>query len=186
MIKTVRQRLNLIKVIVHKITNLFRKYISCIHSVVTVQREGIKIPFHTILRRLHVIDRLVNQVMQLVDSISEGFRLVNLYKRLHLTHNAADILAPVHSAVIRAERHNARLPPHDAADIVACVLIPDRSRIGTPRDHTVRKSRDTARVNPAVQLIVIIGRKALKDSHSGSHLVVLLNPCAVIVDSRTV
>ena len=186
MIQTVCHRLRLVKIVVHKITELFRERVSRVNRAVTKGCQYVKIAFDAVLCRLHVVDRLVDQVMQLVDRVPEGFRLIDLDEGLHLADNAADILAPIHSAVIGAKRHHPGLPPDDTTDIVSGMLVSDRPRVGTPDDHAVRKSRDAACVNTTVQLAVIPACEALKDSSARSHLVILLDPLTVVIDSGAV
>ena len=65
--------------------------------------------------------------MQFIDRVSQGFRLVNLNKRFHLSHDSTDIFSAIDCCAVRAQGDNARLPSCDSTDIIARVFISDCS-----------------------------------------------------------
>ena len=132
MFHTSRKRIEGINIIIRKIRNLTHKRIPCVYGAIRISLHHICVIFHRILCVLHVINCFRYQVMQLIDCISERFRLVNLDKRLHLPRNAANILASIHRSIVHTKGNDTGLTSGDTADIVARMFIAHRSLIGTP------------------------------------------------------
>ena len=126
-----RHRIDFIDIFVHKVCNLCDKYVSRINRAVRIGLHFVHIALHAVARGVHVVNRLFYDIVQFIDRIAQRLRLVNLDKRLHLSHNAADIFSAVDRSAVCAQGDDSRLAPCDAADIVACVLIPHGSGIGT-------------------------------------------------------
>ena len=96
-----------------------------------------------------IVQRLFNQVVELIHRIAQGLGLVHLNIRLHLAHDAAHVLPACHRAVIRTQRHNTGLPSGDSADIIACMLIADFPVINTPDHRAVGMAGDTSGIHAA-------------------------------------
>ena len=102
-------------------------------------------------------------IHQIVQAVEIGLHFgsasgthIDRNERLHLTCNAADVLAAGHVAPVGAARNQSALTADDAADVDADVLIAHRAPVGAADDHAGGKACNTADVRSGVHFALFV------------------------------
>ena len=174
-----------IHVAVGKIRHLVSHGFSGVQCLFGVIQQFVRVCLHHVFAGLHIPDGFLYQVVEPIHLRAQGFRLVQLNERLHLSHDATHILPSVDGAVVGTLIHHACLTSCDASHIVAGMLIAHSSCIGAKSDIAIGTACDTTGVHTAVNLHIGIGVIHTAEPCK-THLVILFHPFRVIVDSRLV
>ena len=115
---------------------------------------------HRTGRRAGMVEQRVHQIMQLfqfLGHLRRGARAhVERDIRLHLADNAADVLAPVGRAPVRAAGNQPALAADDAADVIADVLEADVAPVRAADNHAGGEAHDAAHIRGGVGLLRLL------------------------------
>ena len=132
-VRTVGQLVDRADVLVDEVRGLTGERIGVVHRGVCVGRDRIESGGDVIVRAVHIVQRGGNEGVELIQLRAQpGDQVVTQREMeigLHLTDDAAHILAAVDHAVVGAEIHKAVAAARAAADVVAEVRVADRAAV---------------------------------------------------------
>ena len=129
----VGQLIDAADVFVDEVGRLTRERIGVVHCGIGIDGDRIESGGDVIVRAAHIVQRGGNEGVELIQLRAQlGNQVVTQREMeigLHLTDDAAHILAAVDHAVVGAEIHKAVAAARAAADVVAEVRVADRAAV---------------------------------------------------------
>ena len=129
----VGQLIDAADVFVDEVGRLTRERIGVVHCGIGIGGDRIESGGDVIVRAVHIVQRGGNEGVELIQLRAQlGDQVVTQREMeigLHLTDDAAHILAAVDHAVVGAEIHKAVAAARAAADVVAEVRVADRAAV---------------------------------------------------------
>ena len=132
-VRTVGQLVDRADVLVDEVRGLTGERIGVVHCGIGIGGDRIESGGDVIVRAVHIVQRGGNESVELIQLRAQpGDQVVTQREMeigLHLTDDAAHILAAVDHAVVGAEIHKAVAAARAAADVVAEVRVADRAAV---------------------------------------------------------
>ena len=132
-VRTVGQLVDRADVLVDEVRGLTGERIGVVHCGIGIGGDRIESGGDVIVRAVHIVQRGGNEGVELIQLRAQpGDQVVTQREMeigLHLTDDAAHILAAVDHAVVGAEIHKAVAAARAAADVVAEVRVADRAAV---------------------------------------------------------
>ena len=128
-----------------------------LHGAVYIAGKTVETRGDAVCAALGIVRRLVYKVIELVklllDLAQGALRELHLDIRLDLTGNAAHVLAAADAALVGAASNLTAASSHDAADVIADVLVTDRRRVGAVADRARGIACDAAGIRCDVRRV---------------------------------